>query len=110
MRKRALKPMILYLTAPVLVMPIVALLRARITNLGQARVVVETKSAFEPRDTLAFRFVGRVPSRSPAPQRAVDGHLTRPPVRMPAGRAGPKCRGATMARSSPTSFPSTTSS
>jgi hypothetical protein len=39
--------------------------------------VVETKSAYQAGDTLAFRFAGRVASRSPNPQHLVfDGDLT----------------------------------
>ena len=77
MRQRATKPMLRYFTAFILLMPMVALLGARVTDLGHARIVVETKSAFETGDTLAFRFAGRVASHSPNPQHLVfDGDLT----------------------------------
>jgi hypothetical protein len=77
MRKQAMKPMLRYFTALILLMPIVASLGARVTDLGHARMVGETKSAFQAGDTLALRFAGRVASRSPNPQHLVfDGDLT----------------------------------
>jgi hypothetical protein len=72
-----MKPMLRYLTALILLMPIAALLGARVTDLGHARIVVETKSAFQAGDTQAFRFAGRVASRSPNPQHLIfAGDLT----------------------------------
>lgn len=70
MHKQA-KPMLRYLAALILLVPVVASMGTRITDLGHARMVVETKSAFQHGDTLAFRFAGRVASRSPNPQRLV---------------------------------------
>jgi hypothetical protein len=77
MRMQAIKPMLRYLTALILLMPIAAPLDARNTDLGRARIVVETKSVFQADDTMAFGFVGRVANRSPNPQHVIyDGDLT----------------------------------
>lgn len=77
MRKQAIKPILHYLTALILLVPIAALLGTRVTDLGEARMVVETRSAYQQGDTLAFRFAGRVASRAPEPNHLVfDGDLT----------------------------------
>jgi len=77
MRKQAMKPMLRYFAALILLVPIAGSLGARVTDVGHARIVVETKSAFQAGDTLAFRFAGRVASRSPNPQHLLfDGDLT----------------------------------
>ena len=77
MRKQGTKPMLGYFTALILLLPIAASLGTRVSDLGHARMVVETKSAFQAGDTLAFRFAGRVASRSPNQQHLVfDGDLT----------------------------------
>ncbi len=77
MHKQAIKPMLRYLTALVLLIPLFAMTGARVTNVAHSRMVVETKSAFQAGDTLAFRFAGRVASRSPNPQHLVfDSDLT----------------------------------
>ena len=77
MHKHAVKPMLRYLAALILVIPIAAMTGARVTNVVNARMVVETKSAFQAGDTLAFRFAARVASHSPNPQHLVfDSDLT----------------------------------
>lgn len=73
MRRHVLKAMFGSLTALVLLIPIAATRESEVTDLGQARMAVETKSAFENGDTLAFRVAGRAPIKTPAPSRiAVD--------------------------------------
>ena len=77
MGKRAMKPLFGYLTVLALLIPMVVSARARVRDLGPARMVVETRSAFEQGDTMAFRFAGRVPVKSPEPNRLVaEGDLT----------------------------------
>lgn len=77
MHELSRKTMLRSLTAIALLVPTAALLEARSTDLGPARLVVETKAAYQHGDTLAFRFVGRVPVQSPEPKRLVfQGDLT----------------------------------
>jgi hypothetical protein len=77
MHTHAPKPILRYLIAVMLLIPMAALAGSQAGDVTHARLVVETKSAFEAGDTLAFRFVGRVASHSRSPGHLVfDGDLT----------------------------------
>ena len=72
-----MRPLLRYVTVVLLLVPAAATVGARVGAIRDARPVVETKSAYQAGDTLAFRFAGRVASHSPNPQHLVfDGDLT----------------------------------
>ena len=74
---RPWKLMLRYFAVLLLLVPIAASLTTRATDVGPARMVVETKSTFQTGDTMAFWFKGRVAGHSPNAHRMVfDGDLT----------------------------------
>jgi hypothetical protein len=76
MHRHARRLMLRYSAALILVVPVAAATGPRVAHVAHARMVSETKSAFETGDTLAFRFAGRIASHSPNPQHLVfDGDL-----------------------------------
>lgn len=73
----AAAPLLRYLAALALLMPILGSLTDRAIEVGPTRMVAQTASAFGSGDTLAIRFAGRVPGQSAAHDRIVfDGDMT----------------------------------
>jgi len=71
MRIQATKPIVRYLAAVTLLLPVAASAGSPVANLGSVRMVAETGSAFGQGNTLAVRFAGRMASQTPGPDRLV---------------------------------------
>jgi hypothetical protein len=75
MHKHAIKALIRYLTVLALLIPLVVARNGTAPELMGARQVVETRSALQTGDTLAFHVTGRMPIKQPAPNRLAVADL-----------------------------------
>ena len=91
------RPLIRYLTALSLIMPVVASVPRSPADLGEVHLAAETSSAYTLGDTIAVRVAGRIASTSPSPNRLVfDGPMTALGSGEPAGNftSDLSCHGA----------------
>jgi hypothetical protein len=77
MRDLRMKPLFRYVAAVVVLTALTVSLEAQVGDVGPARMVADTSSAFQDGNTLAFHVAGRVPIKTPAPNRlAADVDVT----------------------------------